>query len=311
MQLDGVAETRVRVVSLNCSNTEIVAALGCSGLLVGVDDDSDFPAGVVAKLPHVGRDLDIDVAKVAALAPDLVLASNTVPGHEKVIAALHAANLPCYAPETITLADVAHDIREIARRLGVAARGEAVAGELEGAVAAAREAIEVTEAAIDATNASTAAGSAGSASSATAAIRRPRVLLEWWPKPVIVPGRLSWVTELIEAAGGVNPFGHDDVSRDKVKSRPVRDEEVVAADPDAVVICWCGVKPEKYRPEVVTGRAAWAATGALRRGQVHCVPEAFLGRPGPRLVDGLRALQRVVASARAARDGTAAPPAVR
>jgi ABC-type Fe3+-hydroxamate transport system substrate-binding protein len=38
--------------------------------------------------------------------------------------------------------------------------------------------------------------------------------------------------DLIEAAGGVNPFGDE-----PVKSRPVRDDEVVARDPDAVVIC--------------------------------------------------------------------------
>jgi iron complex transport system substrate-binding protein len=267
----------VRVVSLNCSNTEIVAALGCTQLLVGVDDDSDFPAGVVARLPRMGRDLDIDVAKVAALRPDLVLASNTVPGHERVIAALHAAALPCYAPETITVADVAADVREIAGRLGVAERGEAVARTLLAAVDEARDASQELDEKQDGP-------------------RRPRVLLEWWPKPVIVPGARSWVTELIDAAGGVNPFGGD-----AVKSRPVSDEEVVVADPDAVVICWCGVKPEKYRPEVVYERGGWSTTGALRHRQVHCIPEAFLGRPGPRLVDGLRALQRVVAEARAAR----------
>jgi len=277
----------VRVVSLNCSNTEIVHALGASALLVGVDDDSDFPAGVVARLPRVGRDLDVDMTKVAALRPDLVLASNTVPGHEQVIAALVAAGLPHYAPETITIADVAADIREIARRLGLAARGEAVAGELEGAVAAAREAVE--------------RGEERAAATGAAPPLRPRVLLEWWPKPVIVPGRRSWVTELIDAAGGVNPFGGG-AAADGVKSRPVSDAEVVAAAPDACVICWCGVKPEKYRTDVVTGRAGWRDLPAVRRGQVHPIPEAFLGRPGPRLLDGLRALQRVVAAAGAARD---------
>ncbi len=269
----------LRVVSLNCSNTEIVAALGLGEMLVGVDDDSDFPVELLARLPRVGRDLDIDVAKVAALRPDLVLASNTVPGHEKVIARLAAAGLPHYAPETITLADVATDIREIAHRLGYDARGETVARELEGAVAAALEQVERDE-----------------EQRPGAASRRPRVLVEWWPKPVIVPGRRSWVTELIAAAGGENPFG-----RDAAKSRPVRDDEVVAADPDAVVLCWCGVKPEKYRSSVVTGRAAWQGVAALRRGVIRAIPEAFLGRPGPRLLDGLRALQRVVVDARTAR----------
>lgn len=257
----------MRVVSLNCSNTEIVAALGLAGRLVGVDDDSDWPGDLLAPLPRVGRDLDVDVEKVAALAPDLVLASNTVPGHERVIARLQAAGLPHYAPETVTLADVVADVREIAARLDAKGRGESLACKLERAFAP----------------------------PAAPPGPRPRVLVEWWPRPVIVPGRASWVSELIELAGGVNPF------RDEpVKSRPVADEEVVARDPDAIVVSWCGVKPDKVRPDVVQRRAAWAGTSALRRGQVHCIPEAFLGRPGPRLIEGLAALRAVVRSVRVA-----------
>ena len=75
----------MRIVSLACSNTEIVWALGRADLLVGVDDHSDWPEEVVGPLPKVGPDLEIDVDKVAALEPDLVLATLTVPGHEKVV----------------------------------------------------------------------------------------------------------------------------------------------------------------------------------------------------------------------------------
>ena len=106
---------------------------------------------------------------------------------------------------------------------------------------------------------------------------------------MIVPGRDSWVTELLHRAGGRNPLADD-----PCKSRPVTDEEVQALAPDASVICWCGVPFHRYRPDVVEGRTAWSGTPALANGQVHCVPEAFLGRPGPRLVEGLRALRAVV-----------------
>jgi iron complex transport system substrate-binding protein len=262
----------MRVVSLNCSNTEIVAALGRGEWLVGVDDDSDHPAELVAGLPRVGRDLDVDVAKVAALKPDLVLASDTVPGHDQVIARLREAELPFIAPETISFDDVLGDVRAIAERLGVRERGEALATAMETEVR----------------------GASGDVRFRREEDPRHRILVEWWPRPVIVPGRLSWVTDLIVAAGGVNPFGDDEV-----KSRPVLDEEVVAADPDAVVISWCGVKTEHYREDVVRARAAWASTTALRQGRIRRVPEAFLGRPGPRLVEGFRALRAIVEECRA------------
>jgi iron complex transport system substrate-binding protein len=255
----------LRLVSLTCSNTEIVCALGCGHLLVGVDDHSDHPLEVVRSLPRVGPDLEIDVERVAALAPDLVLASLTVPGHEAVVAGLERAGLPWIAPEPTGLADVYRDIREVGRRLGVAERAEEVVAAME------RDLPAVTP----------------------AAQGRPRLLVQWWPKPVIAPGSLSWVDELIALAGGVNPLAGE-----AVKSRPLPDDEVAALAPDAMVLSWCGVAPEKVRDDVVYAKAAWAGLAFVRERKVFKVPEAVLGRPSPRLLDGLAALRVVVARSR-------------
>jgi iron complex transport system substrate-binding protein len=262
----------VRVVSLACSNTEIVCALGCEDFLIGVDDHSDHPADVVARLPRLGPDLEPDVDRVAALEPDLVLASLTVPGHERVIERLEAAGLEYLAPEPVSLEDVFRDIETIGERLD--ARGRA------------RSLVESLRRALDPATAAAEPGS-GPADA-------PSILVEWWPKPVIAPGRRSWVHDLIVRAGGRNPLGGEDT-----KSRPLTDDEVRALAPDAFVLSWCGVPFEKYRPDVVYDNPAWLGLGALVRRQVHCIPEAFLGRPSPRLVDGYRALRQVVESVRA------------
>ena len=105
----------MRVVSHTCSNTEIVCALGCSDMLVGVDDHSDFPPEVVRGLPKVGPDLGVDAKRVEQLKPDLVLTSLTVPGHEKIVDALEAAGLPLLVVEPQSLEDVYSDIERIAR----------------------------------------------------------------------------------------------------------------------------------------------------------------------------------------------------
>ncbi|MDT8340574.1 MAG: helical backbone metal receptor [Longimicrobiales bacterium] len=255
----------MRVVSLACSNTEIVHALGCGSMLVGVDDHSDWPEALVAPLPRVGPDLDIDVARVAALEPDLVLATLTVPGHERVVARLEEAGLPFVAPEPVSVADVYRDVRHIAGLLGVPERGEALVAEMTRELGDGR----VPE--------------PGPAA--------PSVLIQWWPRPVIAPGRRSWAHEVLALAGGRNPLGGE-----AVKSRPLETREVVEMAPDAIVLSWCGVHPDKYRPDVVLGNPDFAAVPAVRRGQVHCVGEPFLGRPGPRLVEGVRALRAVVAA---------------
>ena len=113
----------MRIISLACSNTEIVCALGGAELLVGVDDHSDFPEDVVSDLPRVGPDLNIDITRVAALEPDLVLATLTVPGHERVVEGLKAARLPFIAPEPTSLNDVYRDITQIAELLSPSVRG--------------------------------------------------------------------------------------------------------------------------------------------------------------------------------------------
>lgn len=249
------------MVSLACSNTEIVCALSCSDLLVGVDDHSDKPAEVVAQLPRVGPDLQVDIRAVQALLPDLVLASLTVPGHERVVAGLQAAGLETLTLEPVSLADVYADIRTVARALGVPLRGEALVAEMQADMP------EVT------------------------ATSRPSILVQWWNRPTISPGRLSWVHDLLRLVGAENPLGHE-----ALKSRPLSDAEVAELNPDAIAVSWCGVDPRKYRPEVVRRNPRWQGVKAVTRGGVVCIPEAYLGRPGPGLVAGYRALLELTQS---------------
>lgn len=256
----------MRLVSLTCSNTEIVCALGRSHLLVGVDDHSDHPADVVAALPRVGKDLDIDPDKVEALAPDLVLASLTVPGHDKVVASLEARGLPLAVFEPFSVADTYRDIQRMGALLGASAEAEALVAEMRAVIGDLP---------------------------ATLPADAPRLLVEWWPKPVIGAAARSWVHDLIGAAGGVNVLGGWDR-----ESTPLTDDEVREAAPDAVIISWCGVPTSHYRPDVVYRRESWAEVPAVRNRQVHCISEAFLGRPGPRLVDGVRALREVIRQVR-------------
>ncbi len=245
----------MRVVSLNCSNTEIVCGLGCGDYLVGVDSDSDYPPDAIDGLPRVGRDLDIEIDKVRALKPDLVLASLTVPGHEKVIENLKRAKLNYIAPEPISLNDIYRDIRDIARCLNVENRAEAIVAELQTQMPL----VERT--------------------------KNPSILVQWWPNPVISPGTESWVHDLIHLVGAQNPLADR-----QVKSTPLSDEEVAELNPDAIVISWCGVKTEKYRPEIIYRNENFSEISAIKNKRIYCVPEAFLGRPSQRIVEGYRSL---------------------
>src|SRR5690606_26525652 len=83
----------LRIVSIAPSNTEIAFALGLGPQVVGVDDHSDYPPEV-ARLPRVGPDLRVDLDRVEALRPDLVLASLSVPGMEHNVEGLRRRGIP-------------------------------------------------------------------------------------------------------------------------------------------------------------------------------------------------------------------------
>ncbi|WP_081909032.1 helical backbone metal receptor [Deinococcus sp. YIM 77859] len=241
----------MRLASLTASNSDILAALGVAGWVVAVDRHSDAPG--LERARRVGPDLKIDVAALRETQPDLVLASLSVPGMERVVAEVQAAGLPTLVLDPVSVQDTLRDIREIGAAIGLPERAQAVAGALESELRGLARPLS----------------------------RPPRVLVEWWPKPIIAATRDSWVTDLLETLGAVNALA-DRPGR----STPLALEEVRRARPDLIVCSWCGAK--RLRPEVIEARGLGVP--------VVGVPESGLGRPGPRLIEGARRVAAALAA---------------
>lgn len=82
---------------------------GGLGLLFGV---GDWPEGEVDSIPIIGEVLAIDYTAVAALKPDLILASRNVPGMEKVVPKLAGLGFPMVVYDPETWADVLEDLED-------------------------------------------------------------------------------------------------------------------------------------------------------------------------------------------------------
>jgi iron complex transport system substrate-binding protein len=87
-------------------------------------------------------------------------------------------------------------------------------------------------------------------------------------------------------AGGCNPWGNQGSA-----SVEITTAQAQAAAPELIIMSWCGVTSDKYRPHIVHRREGWERIPAVRNRQIHPISEAWLGRPGPRLVEGLRHLR--------------------
>lgn len=252
----------MRILSLAPSNTEILDALGLLDHLVGVDDWSDWPPAV-QRLPKVGPDLSINIDAVAALQPDLVLASLSVPGMETNVEGLVERRLPHMVLDPHSLDEIWANIQRVGEACGVADRARAV-------VAGLTDRVERVRAA------SRAAG-------------RPRRLYwEWWPKPIYTPGRTNWLTEVSEIAGCTQVFADYPVDNVRVDD-PL---DVVRRNPDLILLAWTGAR--RPDPVHVYRRKGWEALEAVRERRVHIMEEGLFNRPSPRLVDGIEHLWQVL-----------------
>ena len=247
-----------RIVSVGPSNTEILHALGLGKRIVGVDRWSDYPPRV-QRLPRVGSDLRVDAPAVAALQPDMVIVSLHVPGMEDNLPQLETNGLRYVAVGGVGLDGVWEDIRVIGRFLCREQRAERLIAEMQTRMKQVK----------------------GAASGL-------KVHWEWSAHPVVA-ARRSWITELLHMVGAQNAYADLDVESVRVTL-----DEVRMRDPDVVVACWCGVR-QLPSLERVLRRPGWDAVGAFQQRRVVVMSEAYFGRPGPRLVQGLEQLAAILA----------------
>ena len=120
--------------------------------------------------------------------------------------------------------------------------------------------------------------------------RRPRVYFEEWDEPMI--SGLGWVSELVDAAGGIDVFSQL-AAKKNARDRIVSGDAVIAARPDIIIGSWCG---KKFAPGKVAARPGFAAIPAVASGSLREIKSTIILQPGPAaLTDGLDALAKIIA----------------
>ncbi|WP_155592739.1 cobalamin-binding protein [Lysinibacillus cavernae] len=253
----------MRLISICPSNTELVAYLGLTNLLVGVDDFSDWPSSV-KDLPQLGPDLSINMNDLEALQPDLVLASLSVPGMEKNIEELQRRNIPHIVFNANSLEEIAQDLLSLGRACHVEERAKIIAEEYLQSIDKMR-------------------------TIANSLTMKPTLYWEWWPNPIFTPGKINWLTEISAIAGGVNLF--QDVELASVQTDWA---DVVERNPDYIMMAWVGVAFERIQPANLLKRPHAKELHAVQLGQLHVMEEWLYCRPSPRLIEGAIKLAKIL-----------------
>ena len=252
-----------RIVCLTEETVETLYLLGEERRIVGVSGYAVRPAQVRKEKPRVSAFISADVPKILTLEPDLVLAFSDL--QADIVAELIRANVAVHAFNQRDVAGILAMIRTLGALVGATEKAEALAAKLAARVDAVHE-------------------------RSMSLPRRPRVYFEEWDEPMI--SGLGWVSELIEAAGGIEVFP-ELAARKNARDRIVTPDAVIAARPDIIIGSWCG---KKFVAAKVAARPGFAGVPAVASGWLREVKSALILQPGPAaLTDGLDALAAIVA----------------
>lgn len=290
----------MRIVSLLPSATDIVCALGLRRNLVGVTHECDAPG--VSRIPRVTRthipsdassaEIDrlvsaelqsgrralysLDHERMREVRPDLIISQTLCDvcavNDADLRSFVHATAFDGQAPRVVYLEPtrfehVFSNIAEVAAAARVPARGRWLAWKLRSRVEA-----------------------------VTAAHRtqpdgeRPRVVVLEWLDPLYSCGH--WTPELVALAGGVEPLAS---AGDR--SRRISAAELAAADADVILIACCGFSIERTLQDLprFLNDDSIAGLRCIRDGRVFVADGSlYFSRPGPRLVDSLEIVARVI-----------------
>jgi iron complex transport system substrate-binding protein len=253
-----------RIVSLEPNISEILGALNLQRRVVAVDYNTNYPAAL-ASLPKISDvNGNINVERIVALHPDLILSSGGITS--KYDAQLTQLNLHVVDLPSVNFDQSLQQILLVGRLTFTENTATALVKQLQQQVAQIRSAVTGTTA--------------------------PRVLLEVddsTPGKPYVFGGGSFGDEMLQYANAVNIF-HSNTSNGGYPQ--VTDEAVIAANPQFIVL----TEDPAYGgdPNAVYRRANWGSIDAVKTHHVYHVNSDIMQRPGPRLVEGLRCIAQIV-----------------
>jgi iron complex transport system substrate-binding protein len=284
-----------RIVSLLPSSTEILCVLGLRESLVGVSHECDYPSDVIGlptltepKLdPHgLSGEIDTRVHQILqeglsiyriktdvlqSLQPDIVVTQDqcdvcavSLSEVEEAVRCFLTPGVKVVSLKPQRLGDIWEDMRHVARATGREDATEEVLRGLKRRL--------------------------GKLEQQTRHLPRPRVACIEWIEPLIAAG--NWVPELIEIAGGEYAL-----TGAGAHSPVMTWETLIAYQPDVLVLMPCGFPIAQTQRELsaLMTHPQWNALTAVKTHRVFIVDgNAYLNRPGPRIVDSAEILAEIL-----------------
>jgi len=240
-----------RIIAMAPHVTELLYAAGGGDKIVGAVTYSDYPEAA-KKLPRVGDNRQVDMERVIAMKPDLIVIWMHG-ASERQIETLRQLNIPMFHSEPTKLDGIADNVLRLGQLMGTEAVAQPVAAEIRQKFAALAKQYG----------------------------NRPpvRMFYQVWDKPLYTLNGASIVSDAMRLCGGVNIFA--DL---KVTAPVVSNEAVLQADPEAIF----GTSEKNYGG--VGLWKPYTTMKAVRNDNLFTLDGELLNRAGPRMVAGTTAM---------------------
>jgi iron complex transport system substrate-binding protein len=257
-----LARPATRIISLGPSNTEILFALDAGTKIVGVDDFSNYPIEATT-IEKVGAPFpSFDLERIVFLKPDLVISTELA----EFNTTLRGLTIPVYVSNPQDIEEVFKVINDIGILIHHSEKASTLTAQMSLRISNVQ--------ALTANSAATKVFYEVDASDPT--------------RPYTV-GAPSFVTDIIAISGGTNIFNDVGIAYPQVSL-----EEVVARDPDFILLAdaYAPVNPQSI--ETAARRPGWKSIAAVKAGNMVPVNPDIISRPGPRLADGIESLAELL-----------------
>jgi iron complex transport system substrate-binding protein len=242
--------TAQRIVSLSPHITENLFAIGAGDALVGVSDYSDYPEAAKA-LPRISGFSGLDLERILALKPDLVVAWHSGNPREQV-ERLAELGMHVFFSEPGSLDELAEELIALGRLTGHEQRAGRRVSEF-------REAFKALDMKYH------------------HRVRR-KVFFQIWREPLMTIADDHIITDIIELCGGENIFSDLTASSAGVVDK----EAVIGRRPDVMLASL----PTHMEPVLLDQWREWPQIPAVQHDHLYYINSDVINRHSLRLVEG-------------------------
>lgn len=248
-----------RIVSMAPNITEILFALGLKNQIVGVTNYCNYPAEA-ANIERIGGFINPSLEKIIFLKPDIILC--TADGNRKeTVRQLENIGLPVFVVNPVDIDKLFNAILRISEITGRKEEGIILVTQLR--------------------------DQQQQISAMTKSLSKPRVFFQVGIEPIITVGGETFITKLIDAAGGINIYGHESSRYPRCSI-----EDIISKNPDIIIISSAG-KMADYRHAKKYWQQ-WSNLQAVQDNRIYRIDPDIINRPSPRIMDALEELTKIL-----------------